>query len=86
MSIKDLPTEIINDLQIDQGAADSKGESTLVPSSMFEQKAASIRSSQQRQREHMMARGGDDPRGETANENYGAPFTANEYTSTPYGI
>ena len=36
MSIKDLPTEIINDLQLDPGAVDSKGESTLVQGTMFE--------------------------------------------------
>ena len=34
----------------------------------------------------MMARGGDENRGETANEDYSAPFTANEFASTPYGI
>ena len=34
----------------------------------------------------MLARGGDVNRGETANEDYSAHFTANEFASTPYGI
>ena len=51
-SIKDLPTEVVNDLRSrrsardDRDVVDSKGESTLNVGSIFDPQAASIRSSQ----------------------------------------
>ena len=85
-SIKDLPTEVVNDLRNrrsskdERDVVDSKGESTLIVGSIFDPQTGSIRSSQN-QRKQMVARGGA-----TAEEDLSGKYTPNQLGSTPYGV